>query len=66
MRLVLTSAAWIGLAACTAGVPLLAQMQNNSEKQMTCSNRGFDGDRARHCEDPRAEFTRDPVCGGIT
>jgi len=50
MRLVLTSAAWIGLAACTAGVPLLAQMQNNSEKQMTCSNRGYDGDRARHCE----------------
>jgi hypothetical protein len=49
MRLVLTSAAWIGVAVST-GVPLLAQLQNNSEKQMTCSNGGNDRDRARHCE----------------
>jgi len=50
MKLVLTSAAWVGLAACTAGVPLLAQLQDNSEKRLTCSNDGFDRDRARHCE----------------
>jgi hypothetical protein len=50
MKLVLTSAAWIGLAAITSGVPLLAQLQNNSEKQMTCGNGGNDRDRARHCE----------------
>jgi hypothetical protein len=50
MRSVLTSAAWIGLAVSTAGVPLLAQMQDNSEKQLTCANAGYDGDRARHCE----------------
>ena len=50
MRLVLTSAAWIGLAVSTGGVPLLAQLQDNSEKQMTCSNGGYDRDRARHCE----------------
>jgi hypothetical protein len=50
MKLVLTSAAWIGLAVFTGAVPLLAQMQNNSEKQLTCSNAGYDRDRARHCE----------------
>ncbi|HEY2018747.1 MAG TPA: hypothetical protein VGH38_34820 [Bryobacteraceae bacterium] len=50
MKLVLTNAAWIGLAVSIGGVPLLAQMQDNSEKQMTCSNGGYGGDRARHCE----------------
>jgi len=50
MRLVLTNAAWIGLAVSIGGVPLLAQLQDNSEKQMTCSNGGYDSDRVRHCE----------------
>lgn len=50
MKLVMTSAAWIGAAVFSAGVPMVAQMQNNSEKQMTCSNGGNDRDRARHCE----------------
>jgi hypothetical protein len=50
MKLLLTSAAWIGLTIATGGVPLLAQLQNNSDKQLTCSNRGNDRDRARHCE----------------
>ena len=50
MRSVRTSTAWIGLALITGGVPLLAQLQDNSEKQLTCSNGGFDNDRARHCE----------------
>ena len=50
MRSVLTGAAWIGLAAATAGIPLLAQLQDNSEKQLTCQNGGYDSDRARHCE----------------
>ena len=47
MKSVLTSAAWIGLAVSTGGVPLFAQLQNNSEKQLTCSNGGNDRDRAR-------------------
>src|SRR5437899_9708912 len=50
MRSLLTTAAWIGLAVSTAGVPLLAQLQNNSEKQLTCANGSYDSDRARHCE----------------
>jgi DUF4097 and DUF4098 domain-containing protein YvlB len=50
MRSALTGAAWIGLAVATAGVPLLAQLQDNSEKQLTCQNGGYDSDRPRHCE----------------
>ena len=50
MRSVLTGAAWIGLAVSTGGVPLLAQLQDNSEKQLTCANGGYDSERARHCE----------------
>jgi DUF4097 and DUF4098 domain-containing protein YvlB len=50
MRLVLTGAAWIGLAVSTGCVPLLAQLQDNSEKQMTCLNGGYDSEQARHCE----------------
>jgi len=45
-----TNVACIALAACAASVPLFAQMQDNSEKQMTCDNGGNDGGRARHCE----------------
>ncbi len=48
MKSALLGAAWIGLAV--SGVPLLAQLQDNSEKQMTCENGGSNGDRARHCE----------------
>ena len=50
MKLIMTSATWIGLAASMGSVPLLAQMQNNTEKQMTCDNGGNNGDQARHCE----------------
>ena len=50
MKSALTGAAWIGLSVCTAGIPLLAQLQDNSEKQMTCQNGGNDGENARHCE----------------
>ena len=50
MRLALTGAAWIGLAAATGSVPLLAQMRDNTEKQMTCQNGGYDSDHARHCD----------------
>jgi hypothetical protein len=50
MRSALTGAAWIGLAISTGAVPLLAQLQDNSEKQLTCENGSYDGDRARHCE----------------
>ncbi len=50
MRLAVMGAAWIGLAVMIGGVPLLAQLQDNSEKQMTCQNGGYDSQRARHCE----------------
>lgn len=50
MRSILTGAAWIALAVPTSGIPLLAQMHDNSEKQMSCQNGGYDGEYARHCE----------------
>ncbi|MGA2120303.1 MAG: DUF4097 family beta strand repeat-containing protein [Bryobacteraceae bacterium] len=50
MKSALTIAAGIGLAVWTGNVPLLAQLQDNSEKQMTCENGGHDGEHARHCE----------------
>lgn len=50
MKSILTSAAWIGLAASICGAPLLAQMRDNTQKQLTCNNGNYDSDRARHCE----------------
>jgi DUF4097 and DUF4098 domain-containing protein YvlB len=50
MRLAFTSAACIGMAVFLGSIPLFAQMQNNTEKQMTCDNRSYDGNRARHCD----------------
>lgn len=38
------------LALATAGIPLFAQMQDNSERTMTCNNGGNHGDGARHCD----------------
>jgi DUF4097 and DUF4098 domain-containing protein YvlB len=43
-------AAWIAPAFCACGTPLLAQLRDNSEKQMTCDNGSRNGDRPRHCE----------------
>jgi len=43
-------AAWVALAVSTACAPVFAQLHDNSEKQMTCSNGNQDGDRARHCD----------------
>src|SRR5260370_39224711 len=50
MRSAVTCAAWIGVAVFAAGEPLLAQLRDNSEKQMTCQNGGYDSDGVRHCE----------------
>lgn len=50
MKSVLTSAAWIGLAVSFGSGPLLAQLQDNTAKQMTCNDNNGDSDRARHCE----------------
>jgi len=50
MKSALITATFIGLAAYPGASPLLAQLQNNSEKQMTCENGGYDSDRARHCD----------------
>src|SRR5689334_21085772 len=50
MRFLHSPAVWIALAAATTTVPLSAQLQNNTEKQLTCNNGNNDGDRARHCD----------------
>jgi len=50
MRTVLSSAAWIGLGILSATAPLPAQLRDNSEKQLTCSNGGYSNDGVRHCE----------------
>jgi hypothetical protein len=50
MKSLAMTAAWIGMAVCTVSAPVFAQLQDNSEKHMTCENGGYDGDRARHCE----------------
>ena len=50
MKPALMSAAWIGLAVCSGTSPLLAQMHNNTEKQLTCQNGNYGNDQARHCE----------------
>ena len=50
MKSVLTSAAWLALIGSTAGAPAFAQLQDNTEKHLSCSNGGYDSDRARHCE----------------
>jgi len=41
------SIAIVALAAC---IPGFAQVQSNTEKQLTCSNSNYDGERGRHCE----------------
>jgi hypothetical protein len=48
MRSVFTSAALLGLGVLST-VPTFAQLRDNNEKQLTCSN-GNSNDRARHCE----------------
>jgi hypothetical protein len=50
MKSALITAACIGLAAYPGASPLLAQLRDNTEKQMTCDNGGYDSDRVRHCE----------------
>src|SRR5260370_1688566 len=50
MRSAVPCAAWIGVAVFAAGEPLFAQLRDNSEKQMTCQNGGYDSDGVRHCE----------------
>jgi hypothetical protein len=50
MRLAVMCAAWIGVAVFAAEEPLLAQLRDNSEKQLTCQNNGYDSDGVRHCE----------------
>jgi hypothetical protein len=50
MKSLLTSAAWIALAVATPSAPLLAQLHDNSEKQLTCQTGGYDSGQSRHCE----------------
>ena len=50
MRSAVTCAAWVGVAVFVAGGPSLAQLRDNSEKQMTCQNGRYDSDGVRHCE----------------
>jgi hypothetical protein len=50
MRSAPATAAWIGLSVITWTVPILGQMRNNTEKEMTCDNRGYLEDRVRLCD----------------
>ena len=50
MRSAFTCAAWIGIVAFASGGPSLAQLRDNSEKEMACPNGGYDSDGVRHCE----------------
>ncbi len=50
MKSALLAAAWVTITVSTGAFPLYAQLQDNSEKRMTCENSGNRGDRARHCE----------------
>jgi hypothetical protein len=50
MTTVFHKAACIGFAVLAVGVPLHAQLQDNTEKQLTCGDGGRNNDRARHCE----------------
>ena len=50
MKSILMSAACIGLVVGAGSVPTFAQLQDNTERQMTCGNGGSDGDNVRHCE----------------
>ena len=50
MKTLLTRAAWVALAVASGSAPSVAQLQDNSEKQMTCANGGYDSDGVRHCE----------------
>jgi hypothetical protein len=43
-------AASIGVALLSLSVPLLAQLHDNTERQLACANRGYSNDRPRHCE----------------
>jgi len=50
MKFALHFAASIALAVPAASIPSFAQMQDNTEKQLSCNNGGNDNDRARHCD----------------
>ncbi len=50
MRPGFTGAAWIGFAILLTSAALPAQLRDNTEKQLTCANRGNSNDAARHCE----------------
>lgn len=49
MRSIITGAACIGFAILSGSAPLLAQLRDNSEKQLSCGNNDS-SDRARYCE----------------
>jgi DUF4097 and DUF4098 domain-containing protein YvlB len=48
MKSLFTLAVSVALAA--PGLPLFAQLQDNTERQLTCDNGGNDGETVRHCE----------------
>ncbi|HUB78528.1 MAG TPA: DUF4097 family beta strand repeat-containing protein [Bryobacteraceae bacterium] len=50
MKSLMKCAAWVGLAVGLAGVPALAQLKDNTEKQMTCENGDSGSAQTRHCD----------------
>jgi DUF4097 and DUF4098 domain-containing protein YvlB len=40
----------VSVALAVPGVPLFAQLQDNTERQLSCDNGGHDSETVRHCE----------------
>ena len=50
MRSTFPYTAWIGIGVFASVGPSLAQLQDNSQKEMACQSGGYDSDGVRHCE----------------
>jgi hypothetical protein len=40
----------VSITLAVPGIPLFAQLQDNTERQLTCDNGGHDSETVRHCE----------------
>jgi hypothetical protein len=50
MKTLFARAAQFALAAAISSAPLVAQLRDNTEKQLSCQDGGNNGDQARHCD----------------
>jgi DUF4097 and DUF4098 domain-containing protein YvlB len=63
MKTLFARAAQIALAAAIASAPLVAQLRDNTEKQLSCQDGNNNGDQARHCDIREQTF---PAIGSLT